>query len=198
MVLRFKLSGKYTDLLRSQSFRSISTSLAIEKPSANHPSFPNRSYTSDKTQDRRYHNAALLLFAGAAALVSLITTNNTVKYVMMCFLIGGMYTTVPLILNWTSESLSRPERKRSIAIALVNSFGHTSYIWGSYLWPSGEGPRNLKGFAASTAVLGLGAVLAALGPVLFRRMPGGWEEDDVVRGREVVVELDEKPEKLEK
>jgi hypothetical protein len=130
-----------------------------------------RSYTSDKTQDRRWHNAGLLGFAGLAALVSLLVSNNTVKYVMICFMTAGMYTTIPLILNWTSESLSQPERKRSVAIALVNSFGHTSFIYGSYLWPSAEGPRNLKGFAMSTAVLWLGVILAALMPVFFRQLP---------------------------
>ena len=138
------------------------------------------SWTSDKTQDRRWHNAALLSLAAVSSLVALIVRDNTVKYVMMCFLIGGMYTTVPLILNWTSEALARPERKRSIAIAFVNSFGHVSYIYGSYLWPSSEGPRNLKGFATATACLGLGAVLAALLPVIFKYLPNNdpleWRE----------------------
>lgn len=129
------------------------------------------SYTSDRTQDRRWHNTFLLSVAAISCLVSILVSNSVVKYVMMCFLIGGMFTTVPLILNWASECMARPERKRSVAIAFVNSFGHTSYIYGSYLWPASEGPRNLKGFAASNAVLGAGAVLAALIPVIFRYLP---------------------------
>lgn len=153
------------------------------------------SWTSDRTQDRRWHNSALLGLAAVSSLVALIVQNNTVKYVMMCFLIGGMYTTVPLILNWTSECLARPERKRSIAIAFVNSFGHISYIYGSYLWPSSEGPRNLKGFAAATACLGLGAVLAALLPVIFTYLPNHDPKDNYLQGREVVVEAKEDPEK---
>lgn len=129
------------------------------------------SWTSDRTQDRRWHNSGMLGLAAISALVAVVVTNDTVKYVMMCFMIGGMYTTIPLILNWTSECLARPERKRSIAIAFVNSLGHTSFIYGSYLWPASEGPRNLKGFAASTAALGLASVLAALLPIIFRYLP---------------------------
>ncbi|KAM0418713.1 hypothetical protein ACHAPT_012311 [Fusarium lateritium] len=134
------------------------------------------SWTSDKTQDRRWHITGLLSISALSCLIAIVVRNNTVKYVMMCFLIGGMFTTVPLILNWTSEVMARPERKRSVAIAFVNSFGHTSYIYGSYLWPASEGPRNLKGFAASNAVLGTAAILAAVLPIIFKYLPGKNEE----------------------
>lgn len=128
------------------------------------------SWTSDRYQDRRWHITGLLSVSALSCLVAIVVRNNIVKYVMMCFLIGGMFTTVPLILNWTSEVMAEPERKRSIAIAFVNSFGHTSYIYGSYLWPASEAPRNLKGFAASNAVLGTAAVLAAVLPIVFKYM----------------------------
>lgn len=121
----------------------------------------------------------------------LLVRNDKVKYAMLCFMTGGMYTTIPLILNWTSETLSQPPRKRSVAIALVNSFGHTSFIYGSYLWPSAEGPRNVKGFAMSTAILIFGMVLAALMPVIFRYLPRQ-HSTKVVHGEEVMMEKDEK------
>ncbi|KAI4677962.1 uncharacterized protein J4E84_008909 [Alternaria hordeiaustralica] len=142
------------------------------------------SWTSDKTEDRRWHNAGLLAFAGVATLVALLVSNSAVKYAMLCLQTGAMYTTVPLILNWTSEVMSQPARKRSIAIALVNSFGHTSFIYGSFLWPSAEGPRNLKGFAVSTAVLWLGVLIAALMPVVANYLPKP-RSDGVLRGHEV-------------
>lgn len=129
------------------------------------------SWTSDKTQDRRWHIAGLLALAAIGAFVSVLVINSTVKYVMMCFMIGGMYTALPLTLNWASECLARPERKRSVAIAFVNSMGHTSFIYGSYLWPASEGPRNLKGFATCTAALGLAAIIAALLPILIKYLP---------------------------
>jgi hypothetical protein len=122
--------------------------------------------------------------------VALLVVNDTVKYVMLCFMTGGMYTTIPLILNWTSECLSQPERKRSVAIALVNSFGHTSYIYGSYLWLSAEGPRNLKGFAMSTAILWFGVVLAALMPIIFRYLTKT-ESRHVMIEEEVIIPNDE-------
>jgi hypothetical protein len=113
---------------------------------------------------------------------------------MFCFITGGLYTSLPLILNWTSECLSQPERKRSVAIALVNSFGHTSFIYGSYLWPKAEGPRNLKGFAMSTAVLWFGVVLATLMPVIFRYLPQA-DQNHVMHGEEAAIPEDEVLEK---
>jgi hypothetical protein len=126
--------------------------------------------------------------------VALLVVNDTVKYVMFCFITGGLYTSLPLILNWTSECLSQPERKRSVAIALVNSFGHTSFIYGSYLWSKAEGPRNLKGFAMSTAVLWFGVVLAALMPVIFRYLPQA-DQNHVMHGEEAAIPEDEVLEK---
>lgn len=100
---------------------------------------------------------------------------------MMCFMIGGMYVTVAMLLNRASEYLSRPERKRSVATAFVNSFGHTSYVYGSYLWPASKSPRNLKGFAASTAALGTASIMATLVPI-FMYLP---KRDEVARQGEV-------------
>jgi len=167
----FNCSGEYTLVKARQETSTNLTPIG-------------RSWTSDKTEDRRWHNAGLLAFAGVATLVALFVSNSAVKYAMLCLQTGAMYTTVPLILNWTSEVMSQPARKRSIAIALVNSFGHTSFIYGSFLWPSAEGPRNLKGFAVSTAVLWLGVLIAALMPVVANYLPKPLS-DGVLRGQEV-------------
>jgi hypothetical protein len=126
----------------------------------------------------------------ASALVALLVVNNTVNYIMFCFITGGLYTTLPLILNWNSECLSQPEQKRSVAIALVNSFDHTRFIYGSYLWPSAEAPRNLKGFVMSTAVLWFGVVLAALSTVIFRYLPKE-NPNHVAHGEEALVLKDQ-------
>lgn len=152
------------------------------------------SYTSDRTQDRRWHNTGLIGLSAVTCIVSLAVTNGVAKYVMMCFLIGGMYTALPLILNWVSETFARPERKRSIAIAFVNASGHTTFIYGSYLWPSSQAPRNFAGFGTLTAVLCIGTVLAALLPVIFKHLPN--PEQDVVeeQRQETVTSANEKSE----
>jgi predicted MFS family arabinose efflux permease len=129
------------------------------------------SYTSDKTQDRRWHIFGLFTAPIIACLVSLFVDQGAAKYAMMCFLIAGIYTAVPLILNWASEVISFPSQKRSVSIAFINSFGHLSLIYGSYLWPSVNAPRHVLGFSAVAALCGAAALLAMAMPWIFKLLP---------------------------
>ncbi|KAF5603835.1 allantoate permease [Fusarium subglutinans] len=61
--------------------------------------------------------------------------------------------------------------KRSIAISIVNSFGHLAIIFGSYLWPSTNDPQHLVGFATLTATCGLGCVIAIAAPGYLNLQP---------------------------
>ncbi|KAJ3530612.1 hypothetical protein NM208_g9250 [Fusarium decemcellulare] len=129
------------------------------------------SWTSDKAQDRRWHTVGLFALSAAACLVSAFVKPAVAKYVMMCCLVAGLYTGLPLMLNWTSECIPFPDQKRSIAIAFVNSFGHLAIIYGSYLWPSTNAPQHLLGFATLTAACGGGALLAIAAPWIFKLLP---------------------------
>lgn len=129
------------------------------------------SWTSDRTQDRRWHTVGLFALSTATCLVSALVSSQVAKYVMMCFLVAGLYTGLPLMLNWTSEMIPFPDQKRSIAIAMVNSFGHLAIIYGSYAWPSTNAPQHLMGFSIITAACGLGAVLAIAAPWIFKLLP---------------------------
>ncbi|SCO91063.1 related to allantoate permease [Fusarium oxysporum] len=129
------------------------------------------SWTSDKLQDRRWHSCCLYGLAAVACIISAFVHSAIAKYVMMCLLVAGLYTGLPLMLNWTSESIPFPDQKRSIAIAFVNSFGHLAIIYGSYLWPSTNAPQHLVGFATLTATCGFGCVIAIVAPWYFKLLP---------------------------
>uniref|UniRef100_A0A0D2Y1J3 Major facilitator superfamily (MFS) profile domain-containing protein n=1 Tax=Fusarium oxysporum (strain Fo5176) TaxID=660025 RepID=A0A0D2Y1J3_FUSOF len=129
------------------------------------------SWTSDKLQDRRWHSCCLYGLAAVACIISAFVHSAIAKYVMMCLLVAGLYTGLPLKLNWTSESIPFPDQKRSIAIAFVNSFGHLAIIYGSYLWPSTNAPQHLVGFATLTATCGFGCVIAIVTPWYFKLLP---------------------------
>ncbi|VUC24218.1 unnamed protein product [Clonostachys rosea] len=129
------------------------------------------SYTSDKTQDRRWHLSLLHLAPVTACLVSLFVTNAVVKYIMMCLFVGGLYTALPLILNWASECISFPNKKRSVAIAFINTFCNLSMLYGSFLWPSADAPRHVLGFATMCSFTGAASILAAVMPLIFPFLP---------------------------
>ena len=145
------------------------------------------SYTSDKTQDRRWHIVGLFTAPIIACLVSLFVSQGAAKYAMMCFLIASIYTAVPLILNWASEVISFPSQKRSVSIAFINSFGHLSLIYGSYLWPSVNAPRHVLGFTAVAALCGAAALLAMALPFIFKMLP----KEPATRAERAILAADE-------
>jgi MFS family permease len=143
------------------------------------------SWTSDKTQDRRWHTVGLFGGSLVGCVVSTFVATDVAKYVMMCVLVAGLYTGLPLMLNWTSECIPFPDQKRSIAIAFVNSFGHLAIIYGSYLWPSSNAPQHVLGFATLTGATGFGALLAVAAPFLFSLLPN----EPATKAEREIVEL---------
>lgn len=129
------------------------------------------SYTADRTRDRRWHVAGCFTLSFVCTIVCIAVSNSKVLYAMLCFYIAGLYTALPLILNWTSEVISLPAEKRAVVVALVNSVGNLSAVYGSRLWPASDGPAFVKGFATVGAFTGFGALLAAGIPVLLHYLP---------------------------
>ncbi|KAI1378852.1 major facilitator superfamily domain-containing protein [Hypoxylon crocopeplum] len=129
------------------------------------------SSSSDKFRERRWHITGSMIIGLICSIVTVTVDNVSAKYSMLCFYIGGIYSAIALILNWTSESMALPDQKRSVALAFVNSFGNLSIIWGSRLWISAESPRYVTGFTAIGAMTGSAALLSAAIPFLFKFLP---------------------------
>lgn len=56
-------------------------------------------------------------------------------------------------------------------LAIMNGFGNLAQIYGSYLFPSTDAPRYLKGFCAYAAILCVGGVLYFLSWLVFKKKP---------------------------
>jgi MFS family permease len=128
--------------------------------------------TSDRFNDRRWHVVGCLSLGFISSIVCVAVRNNDkVRYAFLCFYIAGLYTSLPLILNWVSDLISMPAEKRAVVIAMVNCVGSLSSIYGSYLWPSSDAPNYTTGFAAVSSFIGVGVVLAAILPIIFKYLP---------------------------
>jgi len=125
-------------------------------------------YSSDKFQDRRWHTTGCLAACFICSIVCLTTTAAAPRYAMLCFYIGVLYTGTVQILSWVAEEIPRPDEKRSVALALVNSLSTLSNQWGSRLWPKTQSPGYRTGFTAVASLTGAATVLAALVPILLR------------------------------
>lgn len=94
------------------------------------------------------------------------------RYVFLCFINSAIWTANPLALSFASVSMGplHPET-RAISLAIVNGMGNLAQIYGSYLFPSEDAPKYLKGFGTYSGLLMFGAGVYGLAFFLFRRSP---------------------------
>lgn len=99
------------------------------------------SYHSSRTQERSMHIAACMI-VGAIGNIIVISTGNTGARMFAMYLIPiGVLPPFQIILAWITSSFARPLAKRSVVVAICGMFGNSASIYGSYLYPSSDGPR---------------------------------------------------------
>lgn len=128
-------------------------------------------YSADRFGDRRFHISAVLGMGFIAALVCAIVQTPMVRYVMLCFVAAGIWSALPLVLAWASQTINLPAEKRAVCLAMINAVGNLSSVYGAQLWPSRTAPRYTIGWSVTAAFLGAGCVLALLIPVVLKAIP---------------------------
>ncbi|CAI7608903.1 unnamed protein product [Penicillium bialowiezense] len=94
--------------------------------------------------------------------VMVISSHVTaVRYVGMFLMCAGSYSAFNVVQAWIASTIPRTRTKRAIVYALVNLFGNSSNIYGSYFFPTSDSPQykpggiTLSAFAAGGIVLSL-------------------------------------------
>jgi hypothetical protein len=64
----------------------------------------------------------------------------------------GAVSAYQIIVSWVANSFPRPLVKRSSAIAIGNCVANAASIYGSYMYPSSDGPRYIPGSGANAAI----------------------------------------------
>ncbi|RPA87802.1 major facilitator superfamily transporter [Ascobolus immersus RN42] len=128
-------------------------------------------WSADKRMDRRWHITGSMFVGFVAAIITLAVLKPAVRYVFLCLVASGIYSALPLVLVWTSETINLPAEKRAIALAMVNAFGNLASVYGSRIWPSWDGPGYRIGWGVTAGFLIFGSVLAAIIPVVIKKFP---------------------------
>ncbi|KAI9932462.1 hypothetical protein ASPWEDRAFT_166115 [Aspergillus wentii DTO 134E9] len=87
------------------------------------------------------------------------------RYTGMFLMCAGSYAAFNVVQAWIASTIPRTRTKRAIVYALVNLFGNSSNIYGSYFFPTSDAPQYRSGgiilssFAAGGVVMSL--ILAA-------------------------------------
>ncbi|KAH7024343.1 major facilitator superfamily domain-containing protein [Microdochium trichocladiopsis] len=149
---------------------------------------------ADRLGDRRWSITAGLTMSFVSAIVLFQVQHNITRYVFLCFYISGLYFTLPLIMTWASTLMPLPAEKRAVVIALTNSIGNLSAVYGSQLWPATHAPTYATGFTSVACFTGIGALIAAVAPYLFKvlpRFPSKEEKEVLEAQRRAQEELEE-------
>ncbi|KAI9036210.1 MFS general substrate transporter [Aspergillus affinis] len=86
---------------------------------------------------------------------------TAVRYVGMFLMCAGSYSAFNVVQAWIASTIPRTRTKRAIVYALVNLFGNSSNIYGSYFFPTSDSPQYrpggiiLSSFAAGGIVMSL-------------------------------------------
>ena len=118
-------------------------------------------FSADKTRMKAFHTIGACILGVVSFIVCVASTDNTVRYVFICFGGAGIWTAVPIFLSWMVTMFDGRE-KRAVSIALINGFGNLASVYGSFLWPATDAPKYPTGFGVTTALLGIAAITSGL------------------------------------
>lgn len=94
--------------------------------------------------------------------VLVISTHSTApRYVGMFLMCAGSYSAFNVVQAWIASTVPRTRTKRAIVYALVNLFGNSSNIYGSYFFPSSDAPQYRMGGIILSSFAAGGIILAA-------------------------------------
>ncbi|KAI8959551.1 MFS general substrate transporter [Daldinia sp. FL1419] len=126
-------------------------------------------YTSGRFADRSIHIICLILISAAGNAIVVATLDKGVRFFALFLLPMGAVPAYQIILAWVANSFPRPLVKRSACISFANMVGNTANIYGTYMYPSVDGPRYLVGGSATAADALLVAVLAIVARLVLQR-----------------------------
>jgi len=106
----------------------------------------------------------------------------------------GAVSAYQIIVSWVANSFPRPLVKRSSAIAIGNCVANAASIYGSYMYPSSDGPRYIPGSGANAAIclsiIGLALVLRYVHKYENKKLKRAEQEAMAGGGEAGVVDVD--------
>ncbi|KAI1173007.1 allantoate permease [Nemania sp. FL0916] len=126
-------------------------------------------FTSGRFADRSIHIICLMLVSVVGNIIAVSTLNTGARFFAIFLMPIGAVSAYQIILAWVANSFPRPLVKRSACISFANLVGNTANIYGSYMYPSSDGPRYLPGGAATAGVALLVAAVALVARLVLQK-----------------------------
>lgn len=95
---------------------------------------------------------------------------KAVRYLGMFFMCMGSFSAFNIVHAWVASTIPRTRTKRAVVYALVNLFGNSSNIYGSYLFPTSDEPQYRKGLIILTAFAVVGIFMTSILALMLKRL----------------------------
>ncbi|CAG8038550.1 unnamed protein product [Penicillium salamii] len=125
---------------------------------------------ADKTGERYLHIALPPILAIACFIIAVTTTSFAPRYVAMCLMIGGIYSSYVVVLGYISNILPRPATKRAAALALINCLSNVCQVYTPYLYPNSAAPQYTMAFSYNIAMSAVTIIFATILRIVLGRL----------------------------
>ncbi|PYH72084.1 pantothenate transporter [Aspergillus vadensis CBS 113365] len=120
------------------------------------------SFIANRTSQRAVLIAWPLIIDIVGNVMVISSRATAVRYIGMFLMCAGSYSAFNVVQAWIASTIPRTRTKRAIVYALVNLFGNSSNIYGSYFFPTSDSPQYRPGGITLSAFAAAGIVLTGL------------------------------------
>ncbi|OJJ74140.1 hypothetical protein ASPBRDRAFT_119289 [Aspergillus brasiliensis CBS 101740] len=120
------------------------------------------SFIANRTSKRAVLIAWPLIVDIVGNVMVISSRATAVRYIGMFLMCAGSYSAFNVVQAWIASTIPRTRTKRAIVYALVNLFGNSSNIYGSYFFPTSDSPQYRPGGITLSAFAAAGIVLTGL------------------------------------
>ncbi|KAJ5279243.1 hypothetical protein N7478_004615 [Penicillium angulare] len=125
---------------------------------------------ADKTGERYFHMCIPPIIAIVSFILAMAGNNFAARYVAMCIMLGGIYSSYVVALGYISNILPRPAAKRAAALAFINCMSNVCQIYTPYLYPDSASPRYVTAFSVNIGMCAMTFIFATILRIYLGRL----------------------------
>jgi len=121
-------------------------------------------WTSDRTNDRRWHTVITLGLAMVGAVIGATSPASGIKAIFASVFVAGLWSGVPVIMAWAANTINAPAEKRAIVIATIHGVSGIATAVGTHIWPRAVGSRQQISRVMAATFLGVALAIVSIVP----------------------------------
>ncbi|KAE8330335.1 MFS general substrate transporter [Aspergillus sergii] len=127
-------------------------------------------WNADRTGERYLHLCIPPIIAIVSFVLAMTGNNFASRYVAMCIMLGGIYSSYVVALSYISNILPRPAAKRAAALAFINCLSNVCQIYAPYLYLDSDAPRYTTAFSVNIGMSSITIIFSTILRIYLGRL----------------------------